>query len=125
MTQTQSSVLRGNDLGEKKIVFLISSSPFSTLNNYEALRTSLSLFDHQVSVIWRDEATHFTKNTVDKTMTKAILRLAEDMEIELFVVKDELIKLGIDENMVETQIKTINNDTLVSIIASADVVMNF
>ena len=120
-----SSVLWGNDLSEKKIVFLISSSPFSTLKNYEALRTSLSLFDHQVSVIWRNDATHFTKNAVDKTRTKAILRLAEDMDIELYVVEDDLMQRGIEGKMIESQIKPINNDTLISILASADIVMNF
>lgn len=119
------SVLRGNDLSEKKIVFLISSSPFSTLKNYEALRSSLSLFDHQVSVIWRNDATYFTKNAVDKTMTKAILRLAEDMDIELYVVEDDLMQRGIDGKLIEPQIKPINNDALISILASADIVMNF
>jgi sulfur relay (sulfurtransferase) DsrF/TusC family protein len=121
----QLSVLWGNDLSEKKIVFLISSSPFSTLKNYEALRSSLSLFDHQVSVIWRNDATHFTKNAVDKTMTKAILRLAEDMDIELYVVENDLMQKGIDSKLIEPQIRPINNDTLISILASADIVMNF
>ena len=91
-------------MSEKKIVFLVSSSPFSTLNNYEALRASLSLFDHQVSIIWREDATHFTKKTVDKTMTKALLRLAEDMEVELYIVKEDLIERGIDETQLEPQI---------------------
>ena len=121
----QSSVLWGNDMSEKKIVFLVSSSPFSTLNNYEALRASLSLFDHQVSIIWREDATHFTKKIVDKTMTKALLRLAEDMEIELYVVKEDLMERGIDETQLESQIKTIRDGDLVSLIKSADVVINF
>ena len=121
----QSSVLWGNDMSEKKIVFLISSSPFSTLNNYEALRASLSLFDHQVSIIWREDATHFTKKTVDKTRTKALLRLAEDMEIELYVVKEDLMERGIDETQLESQIKTIRDGDLVSLLKSADVVINF
>ena len=121
----QSSVLWGNDMSEKKIVFLVSSSPFSTLNNYEALRASLSLFDHQISIIWREDATHFTKKTVDKTMTKALLRLAEDMEIELYVVKEDLMERGIDETQLESQIKTIRDGDLVSLLKSADVVINF
>lgn len=121
----QSSVLWGNDMSEKKIVFLVSSSPFSTLNNYEALRASLSLFDHQISIIWREDATHFTKKTVDKTMTKALLRLAEDMEIELYVVKEDLMERGIDETQLESKIKTIRDGDLVSLLKSADVVINF
>jgi len=121
----QSSVLWGNDMSEKKIVFLVSSSPFSTLNNYEALRASLSLFDHQISIIWREDATHFTKKTVDKTMTKVLLRLAEDMEIELYVVKEDLMERGIDETQLESQIKTIRDGDLVSLLKSADVVINF
>ena len=112
-------------MSEKKIVFLVSSSPFSTLNNYEALRASLSLFDHQISIIWREDATYFTKKTVDKTMTKALLRLAEDMEIELYVVKEDLMERGIDETQLESQIKTIRDGDLVSLFNSADVVINF
>ena len=112
-------------MGEKKIVFLVSSSPFATLNNYEALRASLSLFDHLVSIIWREDATHFTKKTVDKTMTKTLLRLAGDMEVELFVVKEDLMERGIDETQLEPQIKVIIEGDLVSLLKSADVVMNF
>ena len=112
-------------MSEKKIVFLISSSPFSTLNNYESLRTSISLFDHQVSVIWMGEATHFTKISVDKTMTKAFLRLAKDLEIELYVVQADLDERGIDTNLLEPMIKTIKNEDLVSLITSANIVMNF
>lgn len=121
----RSSVLWGNDMSEKKIVFLVSSSPFSTLNNYEALRAALSLYDHQVSLVWREDATHFTKKTADKTMTKALLRLADDMEVELYVVKEDLMKRGIDEKQLEPHIKTIIDRDLVSLLKSADVVMNF
>jgi sulfur relay protein TusB/DsrH len=121
----RSSVLWGNDMSEKKIVFLVSSSPFSTLNNYEALRAALSLFDHQVSIVWREDATYFTKKTADKTMTKALLRLADDMEVELYVVKEDLMRRGIDEAQLEPHIKTIIDGDLVSLLKSADVVMNF
>jgi sulfur relay protein TusB/DsrH len=112
-------------MSEKKIVFLVSSSPFSTLNNYEALRAALSLFDHQVSIVWREDATYFTKKTADKTMTKALLRLADDMEVELYVVKEDLMRRGIDEAQLEPHIKTIIDGDLVSLLKSADVVMNF
>ena len=112
-------------MNEKNIVFLVSSSPFSTLNNYEALRSSLSFFDHQVSIIWRGDATHFTKNTVEKKMTKNFLRLALDMEIELYAVKEDLIERGIIETELEPQIKSIIKEDLISLLASADVVLNF
>lgn len=112
-------------MSEKIILILVSSSPFSTLNNYEALRATLSLFDHRVSIVWREDATYFTKKTVDKTMTKALLRLADDMEVELYVVKEDLMRRGIDEPQLEPQIKTIIEGNLVSLLKSSDVVMNF
>jgi len=110
---------------EKKIVFLISSSPFSTMNNYEALRASLSIFDHQVTIIWREEAVHFTKNSVEKTMTKPLLRVAKDMEIEMFVTNDDLKEKGIDQSHLEPNIKSIDYSDMISILVSADIVINF
>ena len=38
---------------EKKIVIIINSSPFNSLNNYEALRSCMSFFDHETTIIWR------------------------------------------------------------------------
>lgn len=112
-------------MSEKKIVLLISSSPFSTLNTYEALRASISIFEHQVTVIWRDKATHYTRDSVEKLMSKPFLRLAKDMEIELFVLENDLRKHGLDEAQLDSRIKSINYDDFISILESADYVMKF
>lgn len=112
-------------MGEKRIVFLISSSPFSTLNTYEALRASISIFEHQVTVIWRGDATHYTGDSVEKTMCKPFLRLAEDMDIELYVFESDLGKHGLDESQLDSRIKPVNDDDFISILGSADYVMRF
>lgn len=109
----------------KQIVFLISSSPFSTMNNYEALRASLALFDHQVKIVWRDAAVFFTIKTLEKKMTKALLRLADDMEIEMFVNKEDLKEKGIEDSELDSHIKSIDNSSLISILMAADLVITF
>ena len=104
---------------------MISSSPFSTLNTYEALRASIFLFEHHLTVIWKDKAIHFTVDSVEKTMSKPFLRLAEDMEIELFVLESDLMKHGLDKTQLDPRIKPINDDDFISILGSADCVMKF
>ena len=95
------------------------------MNNYEALRASLSIFDHQVTIIWREDAVHFTSSSVEKIMTKPLLRLADDMEIEMFVTKEDLNEKGIDESQLDPYIKSIDYPDMISILGAADVVINF
>jgi sulfur relay (sulfurtransferase) DsrF/TusC family protein len=58
-------------------------------------------------------------------MTNAFLRLAEDMEIELYVVESDLDKIGIDKNLIEPNIEIISDDHLASKLSSSDIVLNF
>ena len=110
---------------EKKIVFLISSSPFETLNNYEALRASISFIDHQVAIIWKDEGVYYTLKSVDKNMTKTFLRLAKDMEVELYVSEEDLLKNNLDHLELEDVIKKIDQEDSIITLRDADVVMTF
>jgi sulfur relay (sulfurtransferase) DsrF/TusC family protein len=110
---------------EKKIVFLISSPPFETLNNYEALRASISFIDHAVAIIWMDEGVNFTLKSVDKTMTKTFLRLADDMEVGLYVSEEDLLKKNLDHLELEDVIKKIDQEDILITLRDADIVMTF
>ena len=120
----QSLVLQGEEM-EKKVVLLISSPPFVTLNNYEALRASISLIDHRVAIIWKDEGVHFTLKSVNKATTKNLLRLAEDLEIDLYVSKGDLMKRSLDHLELEGMIKKIDQECLLNTLRDADVVLTF
>ena len=112
-------------MDEKKVVLLISSSPFSTLNTYEALRSSISFIDHEVKIIWKGEGVHFPLKSVDKTMTKTFLRLANDMEIELYVSEKDLAEKGLEGKELEEDIKIMTRNDLIEALNDADIVMTF
>jgi sulfur relay (sulfurtransferase) DsrF/TusC family protein len=120
----QSSVLLGEDM-EKKVVFLISSPPFETLNNYEALRTSLALFNHQVTIIWKGNGVNYPLKTIHKIMTKNYLTLAKDMGITLFVVRKDLKDRELEDIEIEQEVELISNTELLDIIGAGDIVINF
>ena len=104
---------------------MISSSPFSTLNTYEALRSSISFIDHEVKIIWQGEGAHFPLKSVDKTMTQTFLRLANDLEIELYVMEDDLIDRGLEKEDLEEEITMMSQDYLIETLNDSDIVMTF
>jgi sulfur relay (sulfurtransferase) DsrF/TusC family protein len=110
---------------EKTIVFLISSSPFKSLNNYEALRSTISFIDHDVFIIWRSEGVFYALSSVDKTRTRNFLRLAKQLDFKLFVALEDLREKGLDDYEIEPTIKPIDDEGLLNTICSADVVFTF
>ena len=63
--------------------------------------------------------------SVDKTMTKTFLRLANDMEIELYVSEKDLLEKGLVDMELEEDIKTTTRDDLIEALNDADIVMTF
>jgi sulfur relay (sulfurtransferase) DsrF/TusC family protein len=110
---------------EKKVVFLISSLPFGTLNNYEALRASISFINHNIAIIWKDEGVNFPLKSVDKTMTKTFFRLADDMGVDLYVSEEDLSKINLAHLELEDGIKKIGRDAMIDTIRDAEVVITF
>lgn len=110
---------------EKKVIFLVSTPPFGLLNNYEALRSSISLFDHKVSVIWIGDGVYFPLKQSDKTMTQSFLRLVGDLNIHLLVDIDELKQRGFSKEDIIPQVDPLPNEKIVEILASSDYVVNF
>ena len=96
-----------------------------TLNNYEALRSTIGLFDHEVSVIWINDGVFFTVKSTTDDKTEVFLRLAKDMEIKLYVNLDDIISRGYDENSLKNDIKPINSHYFNDIIKDSDVVITF
>ena len=104
---------------------MISSSPFTTLKNYEALRSTISFIDHDVYIIWKSEGVFYTLSSVDKTKTRNFLRLAKQMEFKLFVALEDLQEKGLEDSEIEATITPIENEGLLNTICSADVVFSF
>jgi len=109
----------------KNIAILISSSPFSTLNNYEALRLAISLYDHQVCIIWRDDGVYFPIKSTDKTKTQQYIRLTKDLDISLYVDGDDAKRRGIKEDDFIPEVKVLERDKCLEMLSGSHHVISF
>jgi tRNA 2-thiouridine synthesizing protein C len=110
---------------EKKILLLISSSPFSTLNNYEALRSSIALFDHKVSITWKDDGVYYILKSTNKTRTKSFLGLVEDLNIELYASEESLTNRGLSKEEIIDNVILLKRQGLLDLLSEAQLVMTF
>ena len=110
---------------EKNIIFLVKSTPFVTLNNYEALRTSISLFDHKICVIWSNDGVFFPLKSSDKMMTQPFLRLAKDLDIRLIVDLNDLACRGFTSNEVINEVELMIHEKILEKLAKANIVISF
>jgi sulfur relay (sulfurtransferase) DsrF/TusC family protein len=109
----------------KNIAILISSSPFATLKNYEALRLAISLYDHKVSIIWRGDGVYFPIESTDKTKTQPFIRLTKDLDISLYVDGDDAKRRGIKEDDFISEVKVLGRLRCLEILSGSHHVISF
>ncbi len=109
----------------KKIILLIHSTPYREMNNYEVLRASLSLIDHQVSVAWIGEGVFFPLRTSEKGNTQQILSLLKEMGVKLLVDSDQLRERGYGPQDLASFAEPVSHPDLVTILSQADSVLSF
>jgi len=83
---------------EKKMLIIIKSRPFTSLNYYEALRTAVGLWDHEVKVLWMGEGVYAALDRADKTLTGKFLADLPDLDIEMYVDEEALTAKGLTED---------------------------
>lgn len=110
---------------EKKVVIIINSSPFNSLNNYEALRTCLSFFDHETTVIWRKNGVYNSLNNVDNSSVKPFIRNFEVMDINLYVDSQDLVERKLQCEDLIPEVEKLERLDIMNIINNADVVLSF
>lgn len=110
---------------DKKVIIMITSSPFATLNNYEAIRTSIGLIFHRVYVIWRGEGVYNALKTADDSSIRPFIRLFKDLDIALYVDRDDLKVRGLQDEELLPEVKNIERAEVLDIICEADVVLTF
>jgi len=110
---------------EKKIVILISSSPFGELNNYEALRSSIVFYEHSLWVLWIQDGVYFTLESTDKKRTQQFLRLASELGVKLQVVREYLIERGLDDSELMPEVLVIDRCEYIDLLSNVDLVMSF
>lgn len=109
----------------KKIVFLIKSTPFRDLNNYEAMRASIALFDHDVTMVWMGDGVFYPLKAADKGNTQPFLRLFKDLNIRLIVDSDELALRGYMSQDAITEAELMPHTEIIDTLAGADSVLSF
>jgi sulfur relay (sulfurtransferase) DsrF/TusC family protein len=109
----------------KKIVFLIRSTPYRDLNNYEAMRASIALYDHDVTVAWMGDGVFYPLKSSDKGNTQPILRLFKDLNIRLLVDADELALRGYSGQDIIPEVELVPHDEAIEALVQADSVLSF
>lgn len=112
-------------LDEKKVLIMISAPPFRNLNCYEALRASLGLINHIVRIVWTQDGVYNALQATKNTMLQPFIRLAKDMDYELYVFEEDLRKRNLGEKELLKSIKPISQDDLLSKILDSDIVITF
>jgi sulfur relay (sulfurtransferase) DsrF/TusC family protein len=110
---------------ENKLVILINSLPFSTLNNYEALRSCMTFFDHEVTVIWRNNGVYNALIKVDNTLTKPFIRNFDVMDINLYVDNKDLEERGLDDEELIPEVKRLKRNDVLKKITNSDIILSF
>ena len=110
---------------EKKIVILISSSPFGKLNNYEALRSSMVFYEHSLWIVWIQDGVYFTLESTDKKRTQQFLRLASELGVKLQVVKEYLIERGLGHSELMPEVLVIDRCEYIELLSNVDLVMSY
>lgn len=112
-------------MNDKNVVIMITSTPLATLNNYEALRTSIALIDQKVSIIWREGGAYNALKAIDHTLTYPFIRLFEDLDINLYVDEHDLSERGLEDAELIPEVKTLERTGVLELICGADVVLTF
>ena len=109
----------------RRVVVIVTSSPFATLNNYEALRFSLGLFDMKVSLVWSGKGVCNAIKGVDHTLTRPFIRVFPDLDIDLYVDKSDLQQEGMGEVELIPEVKALEKNEVIELVCQADLVITF
>ncbi len=108
-------------MGDKIILIIIKSTPYTTLNSYESLRTAVGLWDHNVKLLWSGDAIYCLLKEADQTQTSHFIRDLPDLDIEAYVHLDSLIQRGLGPKNLIENVETLNNQDVTKILKEADV----
>ena len=109
----------------KRIVFLIRSTPYRDLNNYEAMRASIAFFDHEVTVAWLGDGIFYPLKCSDKGNTQPMLRLFKNLNIRLLVDADELSLRGYTSQDLIAVVQALPRNEIIETLVQADSVLSF
>lgn len=109
----------------KKVVIMIRSKPITDLNYYEALRTAAGLWDHEVKVLWTGKGVLGALKTVDQSLTNRFLTDLPDLDIELYLEKSSLKKIGFNDVDVIDGVELADTQKVIELLQEAEVTLVF
>jgi sulfur relay (sulfurtransferase) DsrF/TusC family protein len=109
----------------KRITFLIRSTPFRNLNNYEAMRAAIAFYDHELTVVWMGDGIFYPLKKTNKGNTQPILRLFKDLNIRLLVDADELTQRGYTSKDIIAEAEPVPQNEILEAVIKADSVLTF
>lgn len=110
---------------EKKLLFIVKSPPYTTLNYYEALRTAIGAWEHEVRVLWTGDGVYALLREADHTLTKQFLADIPDLDIELYVDSESLQARGLDTSEILDNITPLDEEGLTGLLSWAEASLAF
>ena len=110
---------------EKNILVIVTSPPFLNLNGYEALRMSIGLIDHTVKIVWTQDGVYSALQATKNKMVIPIMRLADDMDIELYVNERDMKKRNLQGQELAENIQTMSHEDFLEELVTSDIIMTF
>ena len=112
-------------MAEKKLLFIVKSPPYTDLNYYEALRTAVGAWEHEVRVLWTGDGVYAVLREADHTLTKQFITDIPDLDIELYIDTESLQARGLDASEVLDNITTLDEEGLTGLLSWAEVSLVF
>jgi sulfur relay (sulfurtransferase) DsrF/TusC family protein len=112
-------------MAERKVLVIIKSRPFTTLNYYEALRTAAGLWDHKLKVLWLNDGVYSAIDGNDKTFTGKFLSDLPDLDIESFVDGESLKGTGFVSSDLVKNATLVDDEKILAMLDEAEVTLVF
>ena len=112
-------------MAEKNLLVIIKSQPFTKLNYYEALRVGVGLWDHDVTILWRDEGVYATIKNADRTLTEQFFKELPGLDTELLVDEEDLVVRGFTSDDLVDGIQPVGKDVIRGFIEKAEASLVF
>lgn len=112
-------------MAEKNLLVIIKSQPFTKLNYYEALRVGVGFWDHEVTILWRNEGVYATIKNADRTLTEQFFKELPSLETALLVDEEDLAVRGFTSDDLIEGIQPVSKDVIRGVIEKAEASLVF
>ena len=110
---------------EKRLVIVVKSKPYTTLNTYEALRLAVGLWEHEVSVVWMGDGVYALLGAADMSLDGVFHADLPDLHINSYVDEDTLAERGLKMDSLIDDVRPMSRTDIAKLVAGADASLVF